>query len=59
MDYFKARTIPGPVLNAELVWADDNNGTGADAAAHFLSTRGDIWESWVSDDVASAVKAAL
>jgi len=58
MDYFQARTYPGPVLNAELVWADDNNGTGADAAAHFLSTS-TVWEGWVSDDIVAAVKAAL
>jgi glycine betaine/proline transport system substrate-binding protein len=58
MDYFANRIIEGPVLNAELVWMDDNNGTGADAASHFLANS-DAWESWVSADVAAAVKAAL
>ncbi len=58
MNYFKARTIPGTALNAELVWAEENNGTGADAALHFLSTS-DLWKSWVSADVAAAVEAAL
>ena len=57
-DYFTARIIPGTALNAELVWMGDNNATGADAAAHFLANS-DIWESWVSADVAAAVKAAL
>ena len=37
---------------------DDNNGTGADAASHFLANS-DAWEAWVSADVAAAVKAAL
>jgi glycine betaine/proline transport system substrate-binding protein len=57
-DYFTARVIPGPALNAELVWMDENNGTGEDAAAHFLSNS-DIWEAWVSADIAAAVRAAL
>jgi len=58
IDYFAARVIPGTALNAELVWMDDNNGTGADAAAHFLANS-DIWEAWVSEDIAAAVRAAL
>jgi len=58
VDYFTARVVPGTALNAELVWMDDNNATGADAAAHFLANS-DIWEAWVSTDVAAAVRAAL
>jgi glycine betaine/proline transport system substrate-binding protein len=57
-DYFAARTIPGSVLNPLLAWGDENNGTGADTAAHFLSTS-TLWEDWVSDDVVASVKAAL
>lgn len=56
--YFSARVIPAAELNAELVWMDENSATGADTAAHFLATNS-LWESWVSADVAAAVKAAL
>jgi len=58
LDYFAKRVISGSDLNAELVWMEDNSATGADAAAHFLANS-DVWESWVSADVAAAVKAAL
>jgi len=56
--YLAARVFPGEILNGELVWKLDNNATGADTAAHFLATS-DVWEAWVSADVAAAVKAAL
>ena len=41
-------------------WMDSNEGsTPAEAATQWLSTQGDIWESWVTDDAAAKVNAAL
>ena len=57
-DYFSKRIVAGSALNAELVWMNENNATGPDGAAHFLANSSE-WESWVSADVAAAVKAAL
>jgi glycine betaine/proline transport system substrate-binding protein len=59
MDYFKARTWPGTVMNEMLVWMEDTGGTGADASVEFLSSHGDVWKPWVSADVAAAVEASL
>ena len=44
MAYFEARTYPGTVMNAMLVWMEDTGGTGADAATEFLSSHGDTWK---------------
>ena len=44
---------------AWLVWMDDTGGTGADAATEFLSSHGDVWKAWVSDDIAASVSASL
>jgi ABC-type proline/glycine betaine transport system substrate-binding protein len=38
---------------------DDTGGTGADAATEFLSSHGDVWKAWVSDDIAASVEASL
>jgi glycine betaine/proline transport system substrate-binding protein len=59
MDYFGDRTYPGSVMNEMLVWMDDTGGTGADAATEFLSSHGDVWKAWVSDDIAASVEASL
>jgi glycine betaine/proline transport system substrate-binding protein len=59
MAYFEARTYPGTVMNAMLVWMEDTGGTGADAATEFLSSQGDTWKAWVSADVAASVEASL
>ena len=57
--YFAARVYPFTVLNSILVYMDENQATGADAAIHFLSNEGDTWKAWVDADVAAEVEAAL
>jgi len=57
--YFAARVYPFSVLNSILVYMDENQATGADAAIHFLSNEGDTWKAWVDADVAAEVEAAL
>jgi glycine betaine/proline transport system substrate-binding protein len=59
MDYFAARTYPGDVMNAMLVWMDANQAGGADATTHFLQTYPEVWKTWVSADVAASVEAAM
>ena len=56
MAYFKNRVFPGDVMNGLLVYMDENQADGADAAAEFLSAHGDVWKSWVPEDVAAKVK---
>lgn len=58
-DYFNARVFPGDVMNQMLVFMNDNQATGEDAAFEFLISHEDIWTQWVGEDVAAKVKDAL
>ncbi len=58
-DYFKARVFPGEVMNGMLVYMNENQASGEDAAYEFLATREDVWMQWVSPEVAEKVKGAL
>lgn len=55
--YFENRVFPGEVMNAMLVYMQENQAIGSDAAWHFLETYPDIWTPWVSADVADKVRA--
>jgi len=59
MTYLKDRVFPGPVMNDMLVYMGDNQAGGEDAAIEFLLTGGDVWESWVSAEVAEKIKASI
>ena len=59
MDYFGKRVFPGDVMNDMLVYMGDNQAAGEDAAIEFLLTRGDVWKSWVSAEVAGKVEEAI
>jgi glycine betaine/proline transport system substrate-binding protein len=59
MDYFAARVYPGDVMNAMLVWMDDNQAGGADATTYFLQTYPEVWKAWVDDETAATVEAAM
>ena len=58
-NYLKARVFPGPVMNAMLVYMQDNQAAGADAAVEFLRVHEDVWTPWVSPDIAEKVKANM
>ncbi len=58
-DYLAARTFPGPVMNAMLVYMDEEQAAGEDAAFEFLIKYEDVWTQWVSEEVAAKIKAAL
>lgn len=48
------------LVSEALAYLNDNDGaTTRDAALNFLGTRRDVWASWVSEDVAARVDAAL
>jgi glycine betaine/proline transport system substrate-binding protein len=58
IDYLSARVYPAEVMGQMLVYMDEEQATGEDAAWHFLETN-DTWEAWVSPEVAAKVKAAF
>ena len=57
--YLSKRTYPGDVMNEMLVYMDDNQADGADAAAVFLEKHPKLWRKWVSRSAAKKVTAAL
>ena len=59
MGYFAKRIFPGPIMNKMLVYMEDNQANGPDAAVEFLIEYEDVWTPWVSADVAKKVKASL
>ncbi|MBU2867687.1 glycine betaine ABC transporter substrate-binding protein [Pacificibacter marinus] len=59
LDYLSTRIWPGEVMNAMLVYMNENQATGEDAAFEFLEAHSDIWMPWVSADVAEKIKSAL
>ena len=46
-------------MNGMLVYMEENQATGPDAALEFLEKHEDIWSKWVSADVAEKVKKSL
>ena len=59
VDYLEARTYPGPIMNAMLVYMGEEQAGGEDAAIEFLMQHEDLWSSWVSADAAAKIKAGL
>ena len=59
MDYFSKRTFPGPIMNGMLVYMNENQAAGDDAAYEFLSKNEDLWSTWLSPEAAAKVKGAL
>lgn len=58
-EYLVRRSWPNKTVSEMLAWMADNQAIGADAAREFLRKYETIWTTWVSDDVAKKVKAAL
>jgi glycine betaine/proline transport system substrate-binding protein len=59
MDYFAKRIYPGDVMGKMLVYMDDNQAQGSDAAIEFLTSYEDVWTSWVTPEIAAKVKASM
>ena len=52
-------SIPNDAMNAVLAWGEDHQAEGNEMAGYFMKTYSDVWTSWLPDDVAGKVKAAL
>jgi glycine betaine/proline transport system substrate-binding protein len=59
LDYIGKRVYPGSVMNSMLVYMDNEKAEGEDAAYYFLKKHENIWEKWISPDVAKKVKSSL
>ena len=58
-DYLAKRGWGNDTVNGLLAWMSDNQATGADGAKHFLKTQPEVWQAWVSPEVAQKVQASL
>lgn len=58
-EYFKVRSFPSEAMNGMLVYMNENQASGEDAAYEFLATQEDVWTKWVPAEVAEKVKSAL
>ncbi|MDZ7823620.1 MAG: glycine betaine ABC transporter substrate-binding protein [Ahrensia sp.] len=56
MDYLKNRAWTNQQIGKVLSWMADEQGTNEDAAIHFIETYPEIWQSWVSPEVAAKIK---
>jgi len=58
-DYLKARVYPGPIMGSMLVYMETEQADGEDAAVEFMIRHEDVWSTWVSEEVAAKLRAAL
>ncbi|MEM7047949.1 MAG: ABC transporter substrate-binding protein [Pseudomonadota bacterium] len=58
-EYLSRRQITNKVLQAMLVWSDENQADGEEAAMAFLAQNEDLWTSWLDSATAAKVRAAL
>ena len=59
LSYLQKRIYPGPVMNGMLVYMEEEQAQGPDAAIEFLIKHEDLWKTWVPSDVAEKVKSAI
>ena len=59
LDYISNRVYPGEVMNGLLVFMTNEKASGKDAAFEFLNKHENVWEKWVSSDVAQKIKASI
>ena len=59
IEFLRAYGMDQLLVSELLAYMDDNDAQAADAARHFLETRADVWNAWVSDEIAGRVQAAL
>lgn len=59
IEFLGARVWPGEAMNSMLVYMNENQASGEDAAYEFLESHADIWMQWVPADVAEKIKSAL
>lgn len=59
MDYVARRGWDNDTVSAVLAWMADNEADGEEAARYFLRNFEDVWTSWVDEETATRVRAAL
>lgn len=59
VDYLSKRIFPADVMGEMLVYMNDEQANGEDAAWHFLETHPETWSQWVTPEAADKIKSAL
>ncbi|WP_018238624.1 ABC transporter substrate-binding protein [Ensifer sp. BR816] len=57
--YLSKRAWDNDTVNSVMSWMTDTQAGGEDGAAHFLKEYPNVWRSWVSEEVATKIEAAL
>ncbi len=58
-EFFSKVNVPFDIINQTLAHMEDSGDDTTTVAQWFLKTHQDIWQKWVSNEVAQRVKAAL
>lgn len=59
LDYLTKRVFPGEVMNEMLVYMEEQQSGGEDAAIEFLLRHEDLWKTWVTEEAAAGITDAL
>ena len=57
--FLKRYETDAALVSDALAYMEETAGTAEDAADHFLSTRFDLWSSWVDEPTASRIRESL
>lgn len=57
--FLKRYETDAALVSDALAYMEETAGTAEDAANHFLSTRFDLWSSWVDEPTASRIRESL
>ena len=57
--YLEKRTYPGDIMNGMLVYMNENQAEGSDAAIEFIQKHESVWKNWVPANVATKIKKSL
>ncbi|MDO8906821.1 glycine betaine ABC transporter substrate-binding protein [Hydrogenophaga sp.] len=57
--YLEVRGWENHTVNALLAWMRGNKASAEEAAKHFLKTQPEVWNVWVTHEMADKIKAAL
>jgi len=58
-EFLSKMQVSNGAISAALAWGDDNSASGEEVAEFYFENYADEWTTWVSDDIAAKVKAAL
>lgn len=58
-EYFEKRVISGSAMNSMLVYMEQNQAGGEDAAYYFLEKYPEVWTAWVPKEAAEKVQKGL